>query len=530
MNQSNHLEDNEIFIPPSCHVQPMSRHSEKWNKMFYALVKFRRENGHCLVPNRYRENPQLGLWVAVQRRQYRQFQRKERTVMTAGRVSLLESIGFKWALKDPDHVPWDTRFQELQKYRKQHGDCLVPLGYKANPQLSVWVMLQRDAYKMKMEGKAEDIEDYQVMKLDSIGFIWNTEDELSGRNQVECDNDVCNDLDRPEITTEIIRDTCNQPNEHGSETSPLNLPVFQIPQECIDGTVLSVPCLPAAKNFSPGQMKTLRISMDNRVHVELARSQYRNMNLFAQMHSIENIARMSLAQSMLQMQSLTRQGFPQLPYPHYSNFAYGNLPSVTKGGYCGQAMNSFLLRNSGKMNASSTLQDPRNQQKNVTKRNIITSTPSTRRLAHSALDANNCINDQVCRNVSQEELIGVNRRLDLSNTSISSSSNHNKTNGRVRLSVTRKYPGPQTSDAFWWSRFAELQKFREINGHCFVPNRYPVHPALGNWVSTQRRTYKLWKKKKSSSMNKERARALESIGFSWDATRSSSIGYNSETF
>lgn len=34
----------------------------KWDEMFTRLVTFREKHGHCLVPNRYTEDPQLGSW------------------------------------------------------------------------------------------------------------------------------------------------------------------------------------------------------------------------------------------------------------------------------------------------------------------------------------------------------------------------------------------------------------------------------------------------------------------------------------
>jgi len=35
---------------------------EKWSELFARLKAFKEEHGHCLVPNRYPEDPQLGSW------------------------------------------------------------------------------------------------------------------------------------------------------------------------------------------------------------------------------------------------------------------------------------------------------------------------------------------------------------------------------------------------------------------------------------------------------------------------------------
>lgn len=37
----------------------------------FDLEKFQQENGHCLVPKRYQNNPSLGNWVNKQRQNYR---------------------------------------------------------------------------------------------------------------------------------------------------------------------------------------------------------------------------------------------------------------------------------------------------------------------------------------------------------------------------------------------------------------------------------------------------------------------------
>ena len=41
----------------------------KWNCMFHRLVDYKQVHGDCLVPNRYKSDMPLGLWVSTQRRQ-----------------------------------------------------------------------------------------------------------------------------------------------------------------------------------------------------------------------------------------------------------------------------------------------------------------------------------------------------------------------------------------------------------------------------------------------------------------------------
>jgi len=78
--------------------------AEYWNQRFCELQKFHDEHGHCNVPSRYPENPELGTWVGTQRTQYRLYLKAKATgdptlgatTMTEERVQQLESLGFQW--------------------------------------------------------------------------------------------------------------------------------------------------------------------------------------------------------------------------------------------------------------------------------------------------------------------------------------------------------------------------------------------------------------------------------------------------
>eukprot|EP00978_Attheya_sp_CCMP212_P024723 scaffold78189_cov53-Attheya_sp.AAC.2 len=73
----------------------------------------------------------------------------------------------------------------------------------------------------------------------------------------------------------------------------------------------------------------------------------------------------------------------------------------------------------------------------------------------------------------------------------------------LKTSQKRKYPS-------WDGRFKELVDFKKIKGHANVPER---SGPLGNWVNSQRAQYRLLKEGKYSSLNIERRKKFESIGF-----------------
>ena len=78
--------------------------NKKWDTMYHHLVTYKRNHNNCLVPNRYKQMPQLGNWVSTQRRYYKLKQAGNDTPLCQLRIDLLTKIGFVWATKDPRHV------------------------------------------------------------------------------------------------------------------------------------------------------------------------------------------------------------------------------------------------------------------------------------------------------------------------------------------------------------------------------------------------------------------------------------------
>ena len=65
--------------------------------------------------------------------------------MTQRQIDLLDQLGFEWNLQDFDKI-WDQKFAELEQFKAQQGDCLVP---QSHPKLGTWVNSQRRRYHDK---------------------------------------------------------------------------------------------------------------------------------------------------------------------------------------------------------------------------------------------------------------------------------------------------------------------------------------------------------------------------------------------
>jgi hypothetical protein len=130
------------------------------------LADYRKIHGNCNVPYKYSENIQLGIWVNTQRRNYRLYQERKTTPMTALRIQALESSGFEWS------TLWEDRLSELADYHKIHGHCNVPSRYSENAKLGNWVHNQRIQYKLHLVGKKSLMTPFRIQELESVGFEW----------------------------------------------------------------------------------------------------------------------------------------------------------------------------------------------------------------------------------------------------------------------------------------------------------------------------------------------------------------------
>ena len=170
------------------------RHQEKqWIEQFNELFKFKELHGHCLVPHTYPKNQVLSRWVKRQRYQYKLKQSGKVSTMTDARIHKLENVGFVW---DSHAITWNKRFQELQQYREEHGNCNVPSNYPRNQELAVWVKCQRRQYKLFWSSnKSSSMTLDRMRVLNGLGFQWKVREDDSpqmfSRNDFQWDQTSC---------------------------------------------------------------------------------------------------------------------------------------------------------------------------------------------------------------------------------------------------------------------------------------------------------------------------------------------------
>ena len=111
---------------------------EGWEQKYSDLCEFKRLNRHCRVPSNAKcpEFPGLGSWVSAQRREYKKRRMGQKSQLTDDRVLKLVQVGFEWGIHETN---WDVRYRDLLEFKRKFGHVDVPITYKANPHLSVWV-------------------------------------------------------------------------------------------------------------------------------------------------------------------------------------------------------------------------------------------------------------------------------------------------------------------------------------------------------------------------------------------------------
>merc|ERR1711879_1023408 len=140
----------------------------EWYDCLEELKKYKEEHGDCIVPIVYPENPELGAWVAKQRKPFRQIRRGKKSNLSSKQYDKLLEIGFGANTK------WYERFEELKKYKEEHGDCIVPIAYPENHELGAWVAKQRKPFWRVLNGKSSSLNAKQYGALSDIGFddVW----------------------------------------------------------------------------------------------------------------------------------------------------------------------------------------------------------------------------------------------------------------------------------------------------------------------------------------------------------------------
>lgn len=154
-----------------------------WDDQMKGLKKFREEHGHCRIPVNH---PELGSFVKLARRDYKNWINGKPSSMTPEREAQLKEQGFIFeGGKTPQRAAgpiktWDERLEELLQYKAEFGHTVVPQN---SGQLGAWVHSQRVHYKKFKEGGKSQMTAEKALKLTEIGFCFNASDRYRGNKR-----------------------------------------------------------------------------------------------------------------------------------------------------------------------------------------------------------------------------------------------------------------------------------------------------------------------------------------------------------
>ena len=100
------------FRPP---INPF----EQW---FEEYKEFQTKEGHCLVPQNYKDNRSLGKWVAKLRCEYKALREGKKSSLTPERLAQFEAINFEFCYGDPRGIKSKKKFQESREKHYEEGE------------------------------------------------------------------------------------------------------------------------------------------------------------------------------------------------------------------------------------------------------------------------------------------------------------------------------------------------------------------------------------------------------------------------
>ena len=147
-----------------------SFHDDSFEKRCSELLEFKKEFGHCNIPNNYPSNQSLGTWCKAMRTAYNKAQKGEKSnyKISEDRIERLENIGFRW------QGAFEKRCYELKAFKEEFGHCNVPSDYADSPYLGAWCKSMRTTYNKMQRGLKTDrnLNEERIEQLEKIGFKW----------------------------------------------------------------------------------------------------------------------------------------------------------------------------------------------------------------------------------------------------------------------------------------------------------------------------------------------------------------------
>ena len=153
-------EESKTKVP----VLPTKKKQSTWNARYRELVRFKRDHGHCRVPQIGHEVLQKWLYEQKRRREG-PFQGQPQ--LSQAEFDKLEAVGITWTYRKT----WKQNLEHLVRFQQIHGHCEVPTTNADLQPLAEWVNVQKHR-RVGTYKKQSQLTLDMIAKLDAIGFEW----------------------------------------------------------------------------------------------------------------------------------------------------------------------------------------------------------------------------------------------------------------------------------------------------------------------------------------------------------------------
>eukprot|EP00592_Proboscia_alata_P006749 CAMPEP_0194356292 /NCGR_PEP_ID=MMETSP0174-20130528/3995_1 /TAXON_ID=216777 /ORGANISM="Proboscia alata, Strain PI-D3" /LENGTH=969 /DNA_ID=CAMNT_0039125843 /DNA_START=231 /DNA_END=3140 /DNA_ORIENTATION=+ len=519
---NNELSDEKVTS--EANVSAPRSNLKRWDGMFEQLEQYHNETGNTTIPHKYENNPKLGNWVVRQRKEYLAWKLDDsynKDTITVSRLQKLESLGLVWdekrviddkycddgnftstPRKSPHNRPrksdddnteikdskssddiWDGFYQELELYKEEHGNVIVPVIYPKNRRLGLWVNRQRKQYVANKRGK-QSVKAWprRQKALELLEFVWEVKNKRTNghkqavfsRYKVQMEREDPNWSDRFKELEEFY---IKNKNHSVPLTNPLLYEWVTEQRECYD----------------KGEMAPKRVKLLNGINLPWTKNtKFLGTVNLGMIEGTGNLEKnLALASSNLHSTNSNEvsEEKPCLAI-EITSMRKGSRPIYKRWDDMFHELEVYYEENGHSM-------VPSNYPKDIKLANWVAR--------------------------QRKEYVGWKRHSGYSTMTESRFQKLESINfvwdSKAKLSLDGEgmRRDGKHQNTKWDSMFEQLESYTMKNGNTMVPHKHMQNPKLGHWVARQRKEYMAWKRSKYTTMTEYRFEKLDSIGFVWDA-------------
>ena len=151
------------------------------------LAIYKRDNGHCNVPQRYKDNPPLGIWCNTQRALFKAGK------LSTERIGKLNELGFEWALRASRKMKREDTEPPAKRIRRENATTETLHAQESRNEAQVQLEEKRINERLEEYGTLFE----RLMQMDSI--------EAFNFLPTKCLREIESDPDRIHFFSEQIR-------------------------------------------------------------------------------------------------------------------------------------------------------------------------------------------------------------------------------------------------------------------------------------------------------------------------------------